>query len=244
MQTRPLIRAQARANFNAQYGPAVGAYAAFFFIIYTLGIISNIISYPAKSMDIFSPSFYSYLMLTQAISMLSLILSVLVYPPVMVGHNAFSLRIYRGQTATVRGMFENGFSNYGRHIGGMLWMELFIFLWSLLFIIPGIIKYYAYFMTPYILAECPNVPATEALRLSMRMTQGYKGDIFVMQLSFLGWGILSALTFGILGLVYVGPYYSASMAGMYDALKARALTDGVVSAEELAGQQPVYMPGQ
>jgi len=239
MQTRPIIRAQARENFRTKYGPAVGAFAAFFFILGSVGIISNIINLTTGVPSFFSPRFMTYLMLTQALGMLSLLLSVLIYPPVTVGHNAFSLAIYRGQTATVgETMFRTGFSNYGRHIGGMLWMELFLFLWSLLFVIPGIIKYYSYFMTPYILADCPNVPATEALKLSMRMTYGYKGDIFVMQLSFIGWWLLSALTFGILGIVYVGPYYTASMAGMYDALKGRALADGVVSAEELDGLVP------
>ena len=131
-------------------------------------------------------------------------------------------------------MFGVGFRDYGRNLGGILWMELFTFLWSLLFIIPGIIKALAYFMTPYILAESKNVPATEALKLSMRMTNGYKGEIFVMGLSFIGWGILTALTGGLLALFYTGPYFGTSFAGLYEELKRNALEKGIITAEELA----------
>jgi uncharacterized membrane protein len=115
----------------------------------------------------------------------------------------------------------------------MLWMGLFTMLWTLLFIIPGIIKALAYFMTPYILAECPDVTATDALKLSMRMTAGHKGKVFVMGLSFIGWGLLTALTFGILGIFYTGPYYYTSFAGLYHELKEEALKNGVVSPAEL-----------
>jgi uncharacterized membrane protein len=127
-----------------------------------------------------------------------------------------------------------GFQNFGRSVGGMLWMYLFIILWSMLFWIPGIIKALSYFMTPYILAECPSVKAKQALLLSMRMTKGHKGKIFIMGLSFIGWMILSSMTAGILYIVYVGPYMNTSFAGMYDELKKNALANGTVKAEELA----------
>lgn len=159
--------------------------------------------------------------------------SFFLVPPLMVGYSLFCVKIYRGETGAVEVLF-GGFKNYWRNVGGILWMELFTFLWTLLFIIPGIIKMFAYFMTPYILADCPNVKATDALKLSMRMTKGYKGKIFVMCLSFIGWLLLSALTCGILNLLYVGPYMQTSFAGMYDELKKNALANGVVTAEELA----------
>ena len=117
-------------------------------------------------------------------------------------------------------------------------MQLFIFLWSLLFLIPGIIKSLAYFMAPYILAECENVTATEAIKLSKRMTSGYKGEIFVMQLSFILWNMLSMITFGVLGVLYVNPYIYISLAGLYEELKQNAIAAGVVSIEEL-GQNAI-----
>jgi uncharacterized membrane protein len=152
----------------------------------------------------------------------------------MVGYASFCLGVYRGAQGDIGEMFSTGFRDFGRNLGGILWMELFIFLWSLLFIIPGIIKALAYFATPYILADTRNVPATDALKLSMRMTKGHKGKIFVMGLSFIGWLLLSAITFGMVGLFYAGPYMNTSFAGMYDELKAEALRTGVIRPEELA----------
>ena len=151
----------------------------------------------------------------------------------IVGFYSFSLKIYRGQTADIGGMFSEGFTNYWRNVGGVLWMYLFTFLWTLLFIVPGIIKALAYFMTPYILADSKNVSPTQALKLSMRMTQGHKGKIFVMGLSFIGWAILTGLTCGILGIFYTGPYMETSFAGMYDELKKNALEKGVVTEQEI-----------
>lgn len=160
--------------------------------------------------------------------------TLLLVPPLTVAFSAFSLGIYRGQQGDLGGSLSLGFNDYGRNLGGILWMWLFTWLWSLLFIIPGIIKALAYFMTPYILADSKNVSATDALKLSMRMTKGYKGEIFVMGLSFIGWAILTGLTCGILGILYTGPYMSTSFAGLYHELKANAIARGVVTTEELA----------
>ena len=77
------------------------------------------------------------------------------------------------------------------------------------------------------------MPATEAVKISMRMTQGHKGDIFVMSLSFLGWFLLNGFTFGILGIFYLHPYFFTSMAGQYEDLKELALQNGVISLDEL-----------
>jgi uncharacterized membrane protein len=112
-------------------------------------------------------------------------------------------------------------------------MRLLIALWSLLLIIPGIIKAYAYAMTPYILADCPDVSAADALALSQRMTKHYKGDIFTLQLTFLGWALLSLLTLGLVWILYAGPYYHTSMAAMYSQLKAHALHYKRIAPQEL-----------
>lgn len=158
--------------------------------------------------------------------------TLLLVPPLVVGFAYFNLKVYRAQQTDLSDAFT-GFSDFGRNVGGILWMWLFTFLWSLLFCIPGIIKGIAYSMTPYILADTRNVSATDALKLSMRMTYGYKGEIFVMMLSFIGWGILSAMTCGLLWIFYVGPYWNASFAGLYQELKANALAKGILRPEEL-----------
>lgn len=209
MKTRQEIKAIAKQNFADNYWICVGATILAFIV---MGAASGISSFIGGIGAIF------------------------VGPPMMVGLQYFSLLIYRGEmpTPTIEDMFKSGFTGYGRKLGGILWMDLFILLWSLLFIIPGIIKAIAYSFTPYILAECPNVPATEAVKISMRMTQGHKGEIFIMSLSFFGWFLLSGLTMGLVGIFYVNPYFYTSMAGLYDDLKDLALKNGVVTLDELA----------
>ena len=159
--------------------------------------------------------------------------ALLIAPPMIVGYAFFCLKVYRGKIGDIGEMFSAGFNDYGRSLGGILWMGLFIWLWSLLFIIPGIIKSFAYFATPYILADTKNVPPTEALKLSMRMTYGHKGKIFVMYLSFIGWLLLNLVTFGLLQILFTGPYMQTSLAGMYEEIKADALARGVVTPQEL-----------
>ena len=102
----------------------------------------------------------------------------------------------------------------------MLIMELKIMLWLLLLVVPGIIKAYEYSMIPYLLAENPNLSASEAFSLSKQMTTGQKMDLFVLDLSFLGWIILGAICCGI-GLLFVQPYPEATKAEVYLILKQK-----------------------
>lgn len=91
---------------------------------------------------------------------------------------------------------------------------IFTFLWSLLFIIPGIIKFYAYSMTSFIIADEPDIDFMAAIKKSQDMMRGHKFRLFKLQLSFIGWFILGALAFGI-GLFFVYPYYQLAHANFY-----------------------------
>lgn len=102
-------------------------------------------------------------------------------------------------------------------------MQLYIFLWSLLFVVPGIIAALRYSMAYYILAENPNLSATEALNLSKEMTRGHLWDIFMLHLSFIGWYLLSAITCGI-ALFWVAPYVNAAQANAFLILKKEYLS--------------------
>ena len=205
MRTRPEIKETAKANMKQNWGQSVAVMLLF-------SVITVVLSY-----------------VTAGLGMMLLV------PVISIAANGYFVRSYRGFQVTVSDWFSDMFNNFGRRLGGYYWMGLFIYLWSLLFMIPGIVKGIAYSMTPYILADCPNVRAKDALKLSMRMTQGYKADIFVTLLSFLGWLILSAFTFGILEIVYVGPYMNTTMAGVYEELKNNALENGTISQDELNG---------
>ncbi len=107
-------------------------------------------------------------------------------------------------------------------LGKAWWLNIltafFIFLWSMLFCIPGIVKTYAYSMAPYVLAENPNMKAREALKVSKRITKGHKWELFVLQLSFFWWHLLGAITFG-LAYIYVIPYMNATMVNFYNEIK-------------------------
>ena len=112
--------------------------------------------------------------------------------------------------------FKNG---YG-HIGGIMFVRtVFICLWSVLLIIPGIVKMYEYMMVPFILAENPDMSRKEVFALSKKMMTGNKWKAFVLDLSFLGWSILGGITLGILNVLFVAPYQNLTKAELYQTLK-------------------------
>ena len=108
----------------------------------------------------------------------------------------------------------------GNLVTGLLY-NVYIFLWTLLFIIPGIVKGCAYAMTFYIKNENPGMSASEAIRESEKMMEGYKMKYFLLQLSFIGWMIVGAFCFGI-GTLWVGAYIETSRAVFYEELKSGA----------------------
>lgn len=113
-----------------------------------------------------------------------------------------------------------GFNKTGRALWLNILVGFFTFLWSLLLVIPGIIKQYAYSMSFYILADNPELTAREALSKSKEMMNGHKWDLFVLQLSFFWWYLLVGITFGI-AAIYVTPYISATTANFYNSIKEK-----------------------
>lgn len=128
------------------------------------------------------------------------------------------LKLTKNEEISVGDTFS-GFNITGKAIWLKIITQFFTFLWSLLFVIPGIIKAYSYSMAPYILAENPELTANEALSKSKEIMDGQKFDLFVLQLSFFGWYMLSAITFGIAYYIYVIPYVSATTANFYNSIK-------------------------
>ena len=110
-------------------------------------------------------------------------------------------------------------SHYGNAVLTMFLKNLFLALWTMLFIVPGIIKFYSYRMVPFILADNPEMSSTDIITKSRDMMRGQKFDAFVLDLSFLGWSILSVITCGILGVFYVFPYMAETNAELYLVLK-------------------------
>ena len=152
------------------------------------------------------------------IALIGSLASIFVFGPLEVGCQGFFVR--NAEAPAALDELGRGFHPYWRTVGAMFLRNLFLFLWSLLLIVPGVIKAYSYRMTPYILAEYPEMSGKEAITLSRQMMDGQKWDAFVLDLSFIGWGILSLLTLGILGLFYVHPYRYCTNAELYRVLKA------------------------
>ena len=114
----------------------------------------------------------------------------------------------------------NGFNITGKAVWLYIITNVFTFLWSLLLIIPGIIKIFSYSMAPYILADNPELTANEALTKSKEIMYGHKFDLFVLQLSFFGWYLLGAITLGI-AYIYIIPYVNATTANFYNSIKEK-----------------------
>lgn len=143
-----------------------------------------------------------------------------------------------GRSAGVGRIFY-GFSNgrYWNIVKTMFFMDLFIALWSLLLIIPGIIKSYEYYMVSYILSENPDMPYKEALAMSKEMMNGHKLDTFILELSFLGWMLLGAILCGI-GIFFVIPYIQATIAELYAVLRSNIGPTGLRGFE--SGDEAYY----
>jgi uncharacterized membrane protein len=139
--------------------------------------------------------------------------------PLTLGFDYASNRLLvEGDNRAVGNLFRDSFGRWGRKVWGMFLMNFFISLWSLLLIIPGFIKFYAYALTPYILIDNPELSANQAIDLSQKMMKGHKFDMFILHLSFIGWIFLSIFTFGI-GLLWLLPYMMTAQAAFYQDVK-------------------------
>ena len=138
--------------------------------------------------------------------------------PLMLGFTMVCLAVSRRQGASLSKLFE-GFSRFGDSLVLFLLMDIFIFLWSLLLIIPGIIKMYSYSMSWFVLHDRPDLTGNEARKRSMYLMKGHKWRLFCLDFSFLGWYLLSALTLGILAF-WVTPYHMTARAEFYQELLA------------------------
>ena len=145
------------------------------------------------------------------------VLTIIVSGPIVLGISIFSLNIARNKDARIEQLFE-GFRNFGTSILAYVLMVLFIILWTVLLIIPGIIAAISYSMTFFIIAEDETIGAYDALKKSKEMMNGHKWKFFCLGFSFFGWFLLSIFTLGI-GLLWLAPYVNVSYVKFYDDIK-------------------------
>lgn len=166
------------------------------------------------------------------------VVSALIVTPAM---SIATICIYLNLTKGIKPEVKELFAHFGEFWGAFkvtFLAGLFTILWCLLLIVPGIIKAFGYSQAMYILAENPGMGAREALKKSQEMMDGHKMELFVLSLSFLGWMLLSVVTFGI-ALIYVAPYMNATMTNFYNSLKPAAVHESVpvYEAEPMTGPE-------
>jgi uncharacterized membrane protein len=137
--------------------------------------------------------------------------------PLMFGFTGYYLKKSRREEVRLENLFD-GFKFFGTSFLLFLLKYIFIALWTCLFIVPGMIKFFSYSMAFYILRDNPDIGAAEAISRSRKMMDGYKGKLFRLYLSFIGWGLLCVLSFGI-GFLWLCPYMSLTLANFYENLK-------------------------
>ena len=189
----------------------------------------------SENSDIYSGNLFNVGMITGFLAgIATVVILIVLVAKVFVG-NLLKMGGYRffilNQTAQPGiGTLLDGFRS-GHYVNIVLTMflrDLFTTLWSLLLVVPGIVKHYEYLMVPYIIAENPAMDYKEAFQISKQMMDGEKMEAFIMDLSFLGWYLLSAVTCGLLAIFYVNPYVQASFAEMYTFNKQKAYQEGYI----------------
>lgn len=150
--------------------------------------------------------------------LVNVLISIFVWNPLSVGCIKYFIdcRYGNAELKDILFVFRNNYVNVCVNI---FLKQLFTFLWCLLLIVPGIVKAYEYMMVPYLLAENPDMSREEVFAMSKRMMDGNKWNAFVLDLSFIGWMILGALTLNIVNVLYTNPYRYLTSAELYHTLK-------------------------
>ena len=205
----------ALAALKGNWAPAVLATVVIFLIMMPYLAIAE---YPVLAGLDVATTLPSWFLPSVGGSMLYLLFFMV--PIVYIGFpNACKTLLVSGDDRVTRNSFRFGLKPWVRNWWAYLLMEIKVFLWALLFIIPGIVKAFAYALTPFLLVDCPELTALECIKLSNQMMKGHKFDLFYLYLSFIGWILLSILTLGI-GLLWLTPYMQTAAASFYLDVKA------------------------
>ena len=214
------IRARARENISGNWGMSVGAaFVAGLFgalLVGSLGIsirVDEEILYQLPQFVI-----YVFSILATVSSILAFVRFIL-GGTVQMGYTHYLLKQHDKKDFRISDLFSQ-FEHFGRGFAQKFLRSLYTALWAMLFIIPGIVKSYSYAMTPFILAENPDMTANEAITASRQLMDGHKVELFWLDLSFIGWSFLCVFTLGI-GTLFLNPYMNAAHAAFY-----RNLTSG------------------
>ena len=205
----------ARRNLEGTWGISVGvALVAALLGGLIVGTGSNInFNFNEDTVRNLTPIFWTVLLPLVSLAGLLGIVSFILGGTVELGYAKFLLKQYDRKQLQFSDLFSQ-FERFGTGFAQKFLRTLFTVLWSLLFIIPGIVKGLSYAMTPFILEEHPEMTASQAIKASMQLMDGHKMDLFILGLSFIGWSLLACLTMGI-GFLFLNPYMNAAYAAFY-----------------------------
>lgn len=212
MEETSVWRTPAREQLDGKWG----TFVLMTFLMCVIQVLMQIPSYIGSLLEVLSPE---NAMASLSFSNISNILSLLALP-LGWGLTVSLLRNHREESVDLENLFD-GFrgGRYTRVFCALFLVNLFTFLWALLLIIPGIMKAFSYALTPYILLDEPELTAKQAISRSCEIMQGRRWKLFCLYFSFIGWGILCLLTFGI-GFLWLVPYMNASVAAFYEDARA------------------------
>jgi uncharacterized membrane protein len=208
IQPNKELRACARHQLQGVWGKMAFTFFVYFLILLPCQIFSIL-----NSLSQYIPGIPPFSVITT----LLIIVLYIIIGPFRLGFAGYFLKRIRGEDIATKNIFE-GFNRFFPSFLAMLLFFLFTLLWSLLLIIPGIIKAIGYSMVFYIMHDNPEIKPLEALKRSQIMMKGYKWKLFALQLSFIGWTFPALLTLGI-GLFWLNPYIYLSIADFYENLK-------------------------
>lgn len=209
------IRRQARDNLRGHWGQAIGVSLMAALLGGTIVSSGSSANWNINAGDLQNMSEIASTILIaigSAAGLLGLV-QFIIGGVIQLGYAKYLLKQHKRQDASVSDLFSE-FERFGQGFAQKFLVGLYTFLWTLLFIVPGIVKSFSYAMTPFILAEHPNLGTNEAIQASRDMMDGHKWELFVLSLTFIGWQILCAFTLGI-GLLWLIPYMNAAYAAFY-----------------------------
>ena len=209
------LRAVARQNLEGTWGISVGVALVASLLGGSMAGAGSNVNFNVSEENIrnLPPVFWTVLLpLVSVAGMLSLA-ALILGGTVELGYAKFLLKQHDRKELQFSDLFSQ-FERFGTGFAQKFLRTLFIVLWSLLFIIPGIVKGLSYAMTPFILEDHPEMTASQAIKASMQLMDGHKMDLFILGLSFIGWSLLACLTMGI-GFLFLNPYMNAAYAAFY-----------------------------
>ena len=209
------LRAVARQNLEGTWGISVGvALVASLLGGSMAGAGSNVnFNFNEDTVRNLPPVFWTVLLPLVSVAGLLSLAALILGGTVELGYAKFLLKQHDRKELQFSDLFSQ-FERFGTGFAQKFLRILFIMLWTLLLIIPGIVKGLSYAMTPFILEEHPEMTASQAIKASMQLMDGHKMDLFILGLSFIGWSLLACLTMGI-GFLFLNPYMNAAYAAFY-----------------------------